>query len=108
MKNGKIYEIDDKIDEWEDFDYIQKNSPYTTIARMTLIYNQKEYFLEYDCKCDCSISGLFFEFDENNFSCDCNRSIFLNKKYGDEIPILECGNKIKMKNLIIQRVLKKG
>ena len=37
-----------------------------------------------------------FMWAEGNFSCDCNKSIFINDQCDSSFPILECGEEIKL------------
>jgi hypothetical protein len=39
-------------------------------------------------------------FEEGNYSCDCNKSLFLSEKYA-EIEEWDCGDKIELKNLTV-------
>ena len=40
-----------------------------------------------------------FMFEEGNYSCDCNRSLFIQDEYGENaIDELDCGEEIKMLN----------
>jgi hypothetical protein len=47
-------------------------------------------------------------FVDGNYSCDCNRSLLLQKEYGDEaIPELACGDEIVLKEYHIEHLTKK-
>lgn len=60
-------------------------------------YKDKEFVLHYDFGYEYSEKQAIFQFTENNYSCDCNRSIFIRKEYGeDSIPELDCGKEIKL------------
>ena len=38
-----------------------------------------------------------FQFLDNNYSCDCNRSLFIREEYGkNAIPELDCGDEIML------------
>jgi len=78
-----------------------KHVRYRTIARMKLIYKGKKYLYEDDFGFGYPVDAAEFQWTENNYSCDCNRSLFLNRKYGDEIPELNCGDTIIMKDFVI-------
>lgn len=74
---------------------------YRTIARMTLVYNNKAYQYEEDFGFAYPVSAAHSMFEEGNYSCDCNRSLFLNRKYGAEIPELGCGDTIEMRDFVV-------
>lgn len=62
----------------------------------TLKYRDKEFVIH--CKFNnCLEESAIFMFEEGNYSCDCNRSLFIRWEYGeDAIPELQCGEEIKM------------
>ena len=61
-------------------------------------YKEKEFILHYDFGYEYPEESAMFQFTENNYSCDCNRSIFIRDEYGEDvIPELDCGNEIKLK-----------
>ena len=72
-----------------------------TIAKNDIIYNGVEYPIECDFGENYPEDAALFMFEEGNYSCDCNRSIFINEQHGDCIKELECGDTIKMKDLVI-------
>ena len=41
-----------------------------------------------------------FMYTDGNWGCDCNRSIFINDHVDDEFPIMVCGDKIKLVELV--------
>lgn len=60
-------------------------------------YKDKEFVLHYDFGYEYSEKQAIFQFTENNYSCDCNRSIFIREEYGeDSIPELDCGKEIEL------------
>lgn len=68
-----------------------------TIFVGTLKYEDKEFVIHYDFGYEYSEESAIFQFTENNYSCDCNRSIFIRREYGkDAIPEMDCGEKIKL------------
>lgn len=71
-----------------------KNVRYRTIARMKLVYNGKEYPYEYDFGFCYPVESAHYMWEDGNYSCDCNKSLFLSRKY-EEVPELDCGNTIK-------------
>ena len=62
-------------------------------------YKDKEFVLHYDFGYEFPEDVAKFQFLENNYSCDCNRSLFIQCEYGKEvIPELNCGHKIELKD----------
>ncbi len=71
-----------------------KSVRYSTIAKMKMIYNGKTYDYEEDFGNAYSEDSAHFMFHDGNYACDCNRSLFLSRKYGVEEK--DCGNEIKL------------
>lgn len=70
---------------------------YSTVAKLKFGYNNAVYYLDFDFGPAYPFSGAIFMFTEGNYSCDCNRSLFLKKKYPEAFPNeLPCGNKIEL------------
>lgn len=70
-----------------------------TIFIYKLKYKNKIYDMEYDFGYEYPVESAIYMFTEGNYSCDCNRSDFIRKKYGeDEIEELPCGEEIKLIN----------
>lgn len=74
-----------------------------TIAKMILVYNGKEYPFEYDFGYAYEAKNARFMFHDGNYSCDCNRKLFLHREYEAELGKCDfdedaCGNEIEMKN----------
>jgi hypothetical protein len=68
-----------------------------TIFVGTFKYKDKEFILHYDFGYEYPEHYAEFQFVENNYACDCNRSLFIRWEYGeDAIPELGCGHEIKM------------
>lgn len=60
-------------------------------------YKEKLFTIHYDFGYDYPKECAIFQFTENNYSCDCNRSIFIREEYGeDAIPELNCGDEIEL------------
>lgn len=71
----------------------------TTTCTMVFIYEGKEYPYEYDFEREYPIEAAHYMFEDGNYSCDCNRSSFINSRYRTNInPLSECGETIQMKN----------
>lgn len=66
-------------------------------------YKDKEYTLHYDFGKSYPATSAVWMFLEGNYSCDCNRSLFIAREYGeDTIPDLGCGEEIKLKEYHIE------
>lgn len=69
-------------------------------------YKDKQYTIHYDFGLDYTDEAAKFMFLEGNYSCDCNRSLFIQWEYGDDaIPELPCGNEIVLKEYHILKEL---
>jgi hypothetical protein len=88
-----------------------------TIACLTLVVGDAEYPMEYDFGFGFDEAGACYMFEDGNYACDCNRSLFLRRLYGD-VPGLpaaneemrlgdfvpsECGDTIRMKDFRVRR-----
>ena len=68
-----------------------------TIFVGTFKYKDKEFILHYDFGYEYPEDRAEFQFLKNSYSCDCNRSLFIRREYGeDAIPELDCGDEIKL------------
>jgi hypothetical protein len=54
-----------------------------TIASFILVVGETEYPMEYDFGCGYDAAGAHYMFEDGNYACDCNRSLFLRRLYGD-------------------------
>lgn len=77
---------------------------YRTIAKMVFVYQGKEYPYEYDFGFAYSSESAEYVFTEGNYSCDCNRSIFLASKY-EGFQEIECGDEIEMRSFEVSFTL---
>ncbi len=75
---------------------------YKTIAKMNFNYKGKSYPYEHDFGYGFEEGSARFMFDDGNYNCDCNRSLFLNRIVGDEIPELDCGQEITIADFKIE------
>jgi len=62
-----------------------------TTACMNWEYKDKHGYYEYDFNGFYPPESAYFMWEEGNFSCDCNRSIFFG------LPEMDCGEKIEIK-----------
>ena len=79
-------------------------------AKVVLSYNEKEYKFDFPYELDENHPGgrisleelkeaIEFNFEEGNYSCDCNRSIFI-KRYCDHSFLeMDCGEKINLEKI---------
>ena len=71
-------------------------------VRVVLKYKEKEYILEqedwiHDEDLDeIKGGGVPYIWDEGNYSCDCNRSLFLHRVYLEFPDFEHCGNEIEL------------
>lgn len=69
-----------------------------TIAKMVLVYDTIPYPYEYNFGYGYSEEAAHYMFEDGNYSCDCNRSMFLKSKYGNIIKELDCGHTIQLED----------
>ena len=68
-----------------------------TIFVGTFKYKDKEFVVHFDFGYEFEEENAIFMFEHGNYSCDCNRSLFIQEEYGDDaIPFLNCGDEIEM------------
>ncbi len=68
-----------------------------TIFVGTLKYKEKEFVIHYDFGYEFDEEHAIHMFKSGNFSCDCNRSLFIMREYGDDaIQEMNCGEEIKL------------
>ena len=68
-----------------------------TIFVGTFKYEGREFIIRYDFGYEFEEDRAEFIFEDGNYSCDCNRSLFIRDQYGDDaIPELGCGSDILM------------
>lgn len=74
-----------------------------TIFIGTLKYEDKEFVIHYDFGYEFPEESAVFMFTEGNYSCDCNKSLFIRREYGDDIIAeLDCGDEIMLKEYHIE------
>lgn len=76
-----------------------------TIFVGTFKYKEKEFILRFNFEIkDYSEDDAVWMFTEGNYSCDCNRSLFIRQQYGgDAIPELPCGDTIELLDYHIEK-----
>ena len=74
-----------------------------TIFVGTFKYKGKEVIVHLDFGYEYPEESAIFMFEDGNYSCDCNRSLFIRREYGEyAIPELDCGEEIEMTNYYIK------
>ena len=70
-----------------------------TIFVADLKYKDMVYTIHCDFGYEYPEEQAIFMFEEGNYSCDCNRSLFIQDEYGENaIQELDCGEEIEMLN----------
>lgn len=60
-------------------------------------YKSQYFTIRYDFGYEFPEKAAIYSFTYGNYSCDCNRSLFINREFGeDTIPELDCGEEIKL------------
>lgn len=52
---------------------------------------------------DAIESNILFMYTEGNYSCDCNRSLFIGYATGEEVPGSGCGDEIELQRITLIR-----
>lgn len=76
---------------------------YKTVAKMRFVYQGKEYALERDFGYAYPVDVAHYMFEDGNYSCDCNRSLFLAEKH-EGFPELDCGHEVELAAFQVVRV----
>ena len=84
--------------------YEGRHVRYKTIANMKMKYAGKVYAYKHDFGYAFPIQSAKDMFEEDDYICDCNRSLFLNRLYGDEVPIMDCGHIIEIVKFKIDQI----
>lgn len=68
-----------------------------TIFVGTFEYSGKQFVLHHDFGNEYTEDDAKFMYTLGNYSCDCNRSMFIRREHGeDSMPQLGCGDEIKL------------
>lgn len=62
----------------------------------------KEYKLEWDHGYGCQPSNARYLWEDGNYSCDCNRSMFLHEKYPEILETDRCSETIELVSLTFE------
>lgn len=75
-----------------------------TVAVALLRYRGKEYRVAQDCGLEYPVSAAQYMWLDGNYSCDCNRCLFIRDQCDPGFPDLECGEEIEMPRLLVVEV----
>jgi len=67
-----------------------------TVAEIGLRYKNKDYYYEDDFGYEYPADAAEFQYKENNYSCDCNRSLFIQRNCDEDFPEMDCGDEIEL------------
>lgn len=68
-----------------------------TIFVGILKYKDREFIIHYDFGYEFPEKKAIFMFEDGNYSCDCNKSLFIQREYGEDvIEELNCGDEIEL------------
>lgn len=73
-----------------------------TVVCMNLNYEDKIYYLEYDFGKDYPEDSAKFMFFDGNYSCDCNKSLFIQRDLEEDFPEMGCGDEIKISDFKVE------
>lgn len=73
-----------------------------TVAEIVLKYEDNIYKFDYDFGYEYSEEAAIFQFEENNYSCDCNRSLFIQRYCDKNFTDMGCGEQIKLVDISIK------
>jgi hypothetical protein len=83
------------VKNWED----SAGKPLKT-ATATLEYNGKTHTVKEEYRY-ASNEGIEFMWEEGNWSCDCNKSLMIQRQVDPDFPEMDCGDEIKLVKLEI-------
>ena len=63
------------------------------------IYDIKETWIK-NYGWDTKEEGVRYMYEEGNYSCDCNRSLFIQRQCDKNFPEMDCGEKIKLISIL--------
>ena len=73
-----------------------------TVVNVTLSFDESKYSFSYDCGYEYPEEAALFIFQDGNYSCDCNKSLFIREFCDKEFPKFPCGKKIKLEEINIK------
>ena len=85
----------------------EKESEYRTVADMVLVYGGNRYPYSNDFGYGYEEDSARYMFFDGNYSCDCNKSLFLMRE-GYDIQELGCGDEIEIEDFTLKYIHKDG
>lgn len=70
-----------------------------TIALVTLKYKDRTYYYEDNFGKEFPEDVVKFQYEKNNYSCDCNKSLLIQRYCDESFPEMNCGDEIELVNL---------
>lgn len=70
----------------------ENNFPIKNNVKIIFRYNAIDYVTYYDDYGD----SMEYMFEDGNYSCDCNRSLFIQRQCDEDFPDMKCGDTIEM------------
>jgi hypothetical protein len=67
-----------------------------TVCVIDLKYKEMIYNIECDFGYEYGEESAKFMFYEGNYSCDCNKSLFIQRQCDENFPFLDCGDEIEI------------
>jgi len=75
-----------------------------TVLQGTLDYAGKTYRFDFDFGFEFPLGGAEWMFEEGNFACDCNKSLFIQTHCDSNFPLMACGDLVKLVDLKLKLV----
>lgn len=75
-----------------------------TVASMVFKVDQKKFPFKYDFGYSYDVDAAEYMFRDGNYSCDCNRSLFIKEKH-PAFDLLPCGDSILMEDFKIHQIV---
>lgn len=78
-------------------------------AKIILKYHDKTYEINDECnsysdndESDYTNEDCIYDlWTDGNYSCDCNKSLFIQRQCDKQFPLLKCGDEIKLVAIIL-------
>jgi len=72
-----------------------------TVAKMIFEFEGKEYPYTEDFGYGYPVQAAEYMFFGGDYSCDCNKSLFIKRTHDKNFPEMDCGHRIKIKDFVI-------
>ena len=77
-------------------------------AVVRLAYRGRLYTIHHEVGYGFEDHSIHYMFEEGNYSCDCNRSLFIAQECDDYFPHMDCGESIELVSLQIEKKQRPG